>query len=100
MVLPPFTLEAEQTLIDGCDKNLTVCVKQFGSTEISVKVQPPGRNPPQFVKVPPRGEAVVDFDPTGLPLGRHELTAEGTDATGVPFSLKVAFIRITGPFDR
>ena len=100
LVLPPFALEAEQTLIDGFGKNLSVRIKQFSSAEISVKVQPPGRNQPQIVTVPPQGEALVDFDPTALPVGSHELKAELVKPAGAPYSLTVTFRRVIGPFDR
>lgn len=100
VVLPPFVLEPEQTLVDGSDKNLSVRIKQFSSVEISVKVQPPGRNQPHIVKVPPQGEALVEFDPTALPVGSHELKAELANPAGTPYSITIAFTRVIGPFDR
>ena len=100
LILPPFVLEAEQTLIDGSDKSLSVRIKQFSSEEISVKVQLPGRNQPRIVTVPPQGEALVDFDPTALPVGSHELKAALSNPAGTPYSQTVAFTRVIGPFDK
>ncbi len=99
LVLPPFVLEAEQTLIDGSDKNLTVRIKQFGAAEISVRVHLPGVNQAQIVTVPPQGEALVDFDPTALPVGSHEIKAELVKPAGAPYSMAVEFARVIGPFD-
>ncbi|HWI57100.1 MAG TPA: hypothetical protein VNZ22_07725, partial [Bacillota bacterium] len=100
VILPPFVLTTEQTLIDGSDKNLTVRLKQFGSAEISVRIQAPEGLPAQTVKVPPQGEALIDFDPTGLPLGRYEIKAELANPTDTPCFSKTAFTRVAGPFDR
>ena len=100
LILPPFVLEAEQTLIDGSDKNLSVRIKQFGSAEINVKVQFPGVNRALIVTVPPQGEALVDFDPTALPVGSHELKAELVKPAGAPYSMTVEFARVIGPFDK
>lgn len=100
VVLPPFVLEAEQKLIDGSDKNLTVRLRQFSAAEISVKVQGLGRNPPQLVKIPPLGEALIDLDPAGLPVGRHELKAELNEVAVTRYSQGVTFTRVKGPFDR
>ena len=97
LILPPFVLEAEQTLIDGSDKNLSVRIKQFGSAEINVKVQLPGVNRAQIVTVPPRGEALVDFDPTVLPVDLT-LKAELVKPAGAPYSMTVEFARIIGRF--
>jgi hypothetical protein len=48
LILPPFVPEAEQTLIDGSDKNLSARIRQFGSAEIHVKAQFPGVNRAQI----------------------------------------------------
>lgn len=99
-LLPPFVLEAEQTVLDGSDKNLTVGIRQFGPTEISVKIEPPGKRPPRIVLVPPRGEAMLDIDPAMLPVGSHQLKAGLVDQKGESYSRTVEFTRVVGPFDK
>ncbi|MCY3019184.1 MAG: DUF6067 family protein [Planctomycetota bacterium] len=99
-ILPPFVVEPVQTLIDGSDRSVSVRIAQFGSTEISVRVQPPGKSQPQVVKIPPQGEAVAEFDPKGLPVGAHELKVDSLSSGGAPYSVTVAFRRVAGPFDR
>jgi hypothetical protein len=98
LTLPPFVVEPLQTLIDGSDSNVTVRIKQYGATEISVKVQPPGKNQPQTIKIPPQSEALVDFDPRELAIGVHELKVDLDGGAG--YSASVTFKRIAGPFEQ
>jgi hypothetical protein len=100
LLLPPFVLEADQTVFDGSERNLSVRIKQFGPTEIGVKLQVPGKHEPQIVMVPPRGEAWFDFAPALLPLGSHELKAQLATTNGTSYSRTLAFTRVMGPFDR
>jgi hypothetical protein len=98
VIVPPFEFDTPQTLIDGSDRSITVRLRQFGQTKVSVRVLPPGKNSPQMVDIPGQGEADVEFDPRGLALGAHELKVEMTGGI-VPFSKTIKFIRVAGPFE-